>query len=105
MNNNKTAYYIGFFISKGQKDFFKAYTYGRTTVYGAYGPQSSINKVASVTYYELDNGILKEFNRKKGIKALAEECEEFKSYVERTKRIKKDNEIEKSFEYYNEKCK
>ncbi|UII27519.1 hypothetical protein LVD15_03545 [Fulvivirga maritima] len=102
--NNNNSYYIGFYLTKGKKSFFKSYTYSRTMIYGMNGPQSSANKVASVSYFIEEGGKLKFLDRKRGIKELAEECQMFAAYVNTQNRIKRDHEIEDALDYYDLNC-
>lgn len=96
---------IGTYISKGKMNFFKAYTYGHATYFGGTSrPQTSLNKVASVTYYSVRHGLITEFDRKYGIEELAQRCDKFRSYVEQKKRIKKNRDLEEAFKYYSENC-
>lgn len=99
-SRGSTYYYIGFYLSRGKTDFFKAYSYGRQT----YGGSQSINKVATVSYYIVDGNSLKLLSKKKDIKKFRENCSEFNSYVEQKSRIK-DSELESALEFYNENCK
>ncbi len=110
LNNNNIVYYIGFFVSKGSKDFFKAYTYQRSSVNSGFGgpgvpvAQTTANKLATVSYYTVEKNIVRVFNGKKGFQKLSEECQEFKTYFDQQKRIIKDEEVEQAFRYYNENC-
>lgn len=99
-----STYLIGFFISKGAKDFFKIYSYGHNTVLGMYGPQMTINKIASVDYVVINQETFEIFYRKKGVKALSENCPKFKAYVDDQRRIRKDQEVEEAMRYFNSSC-
>ncbi len=111
IRNRGDQYRIGYFISRGKKDFFKTFSYNRETVslidnnsFIDNKQVMSVNKVVSVAYYIYKNGTLREFDRKRGTLALSQSCYKFKSYVAEQKKIKSNAEIEKAMRYYNKVC-
>jgi hypothetical protein len=93
-------YIIGFYVSQGTVDFFKAYSYGHQS----YGAQTSVNKIATESYYIVEGEIIRLLNSKKDFQILAEGCVAFDEFLKQKKGKIKDSEVENAMRYFNRNC-
>ncbi|MEO9966806.1 MAG: hypothetical protein ABJF11_13495 [Reichenbachiella sp.] len=119
-------YYIGKYITKGEINIFKCYTYENIANFSSPAPfmpregvtdiskgkdnystkaYNTINKTASVNYYNVSRGSFYIITGKRDFKQLAANSATFEEYIEENGIPNNNLEYEKAFIFYNEECK
>jgi len=91
-------------VTKGKLNVYKAFPYDHMSgVVGPGGTSQSINKIAVLQYYYLEDHKLIEADFKKDALRFSKECSAFSAYLKSIKKLKKKN-FEEAVSYFNDNC-